>query len=970
MRSTLRRRAALETTERLNFELRRALRRGAARRARCASGRRAWRRCGSGGWRRFARRGTARRRPRGSSCPRRRARRRAARPGSVLLRACARRPGRARRVPSRPARGADRLELLERGFDRLAGRTLLAVATPDGAEREQRPARPNGSPTASCSATACARSPSACSTSPRAAATSPRQRVACASTHSRATRSASASQASSSSPRRRCGRARAGARRDRPSTSGHSARPSPARRVAVGLVEPVGRADRSPSDSATSPMTARCCGGCEPELFLGQGEGTLRMLAGKLELAPMDGDDRDRQVVLRHLEAVLDRDVVVAAAACSAASCQRPAQNSTQARPHEGAGASRLVPLAPLPVLALEQRAGLAPASTRARACSRSPASPPEPAARRRRRSRTRACRATEIVRRPASPANQSSTACTARARARSASSSTWSASSSAERAWSDPALEASGPRKAAADADCSAGRELASRSASSSSSTERSVLSSSERRMSASARSEPISGLGQEVGRDRPGARPFAGALMRPRGGERAAWRSSRAPCGVSRRACSASSAATADAPRSTRQADGVVELGRDGGIRRLAARARGGARAGAGRRRAAAIARVDAPPLVAEVAVEHRRKQRMREANRRRRRARSRAQRPPARAHLRRHRPRASNESEVVPSAATSASASWVGRGKPAILARSSSSSVSGTGSGCERVDVRVEHAGQLQREEGVAARALVDAQQRLARERPAEPVEQESMKRAGAQRSHAKPPDASGASARSSSVGCADVPERVAGRAARARGSARVFAARRRARSPRTHRAIARRRRRGGSARARRAAAARRATRRRARDDRHVRPAPRLAATRPRARAASAASARAEPRRGRPRADRRARRARGRTRSPRDGTRAHAARCPAHARRRRARASTSRSRARPRARAPSAAAARRRRTPERAASSASRPTTSGVVVLAGCSALTLTRGVRAERLVHSDRGERRNAAVLSGW
>ena len=56
---------------------------GARGRARCASGPRAWRRCASGGSRPCARRGRAQRRPRGSSGPRRRVRRRAARPGSA-----------------------------------------------------------------------------------------------------------------------------------------------------------------------------------------------------------------------------------------------------------------------------------------------------------------------------------------------------------------------------------------------------------------------------------------------------------------------------------------------------------------------------------------------------------------------------------------------------------------------------------------------------------------------------------------------------------------------------------------------------------------------------------------------------------------------------------------------------------------------------------------------------------------------
>ena len=81
----------------------------------------------------------------------------------------------------------------------------------------------------------------------------------------------------------------------------------------------------------------------------------------------------------------------------------------------------------------------------------------------------------------------------------------------------------------------------------------------------------------------------------------------------------------------------------------------------------------------------------------------------------------------------AALSASAS----GSPESLARTSSSSVSGTRKRLSRVDVHIENAGQLQREERVTARPLVDAEQRLARERPVEPVAQEPVERADAER-----------------------------------------------------------------------------------------------------------------------------------------------------------------------------------------------------------------------------------------
>jgi hypothetical protein len=60
-------------------------------------------------------------------------------------------------------------------------------------------------------------------------------------------------------------------------------------------------------------------------------------------------------------------------------------------------------------------------------------------------------------------------------------------------------------------------------------------------------------------------------------------------------------------------------------------------------------------------------------------------------------------------------------------------------------KRVDVRVENAGQLEREERVTARPLVDAEQRLPRESPVQPVAQEPMERAHAERPHDELPDA---------------------------------------------------------------------------------------------------------------------------------------------------------------------------------------------------------------------------------
>ena len=60
-------------------------------------------------------------------------------------------------------------------------------------------------------------------------------------------------------------------------------------------------------------------------------------------------------------------------------------------------------------------------------------------------------------------------------------------------------------------------------------------------------------------------------------------------------------------------------------------------------------------------------------------------------------------------------------------------------------ERVDVHVENACQLQREERITAGPLVDAEQRLAGERPPETVAQQPMERADAERSNRQPLDA---------------------------------------------------------------------------------------------------------------------------------------------------------------------------------------------------------------------------------
>src|SRR5690348_13128309 len=62
-------------------------------------------------------------------------------------------------------------------------------------------------------------------------------------------------------------------------------------------------------------------------------------------------------------------------------------------------------------------------------------------------------------------------------------------------------------------------------------------------------------------------------------------------------------------------------------------------------------------------------------------------------------------------------------------------------------KRIRVWIRDPGQLEREEGVSTRCLVDAKQGLARERCAEPVAQESVDGPDAERFHRQPLDSFG-------------------------------------------------------------------------------------------------------------------------------------------------------------------------------------------------------------------------------
>src|SRR6266516_5346576 len=84
------------------------------------------------------------------------------------------------------------------------------------------------------------------------------------------------------------------------------------------------------------------------------------MLACELDLPAMDGNDSNRQVILRHLEPVLEGDLVgVGGMGRRELPATGPELDPGEAP--ERTGAPWLVALAPLLVLALEQGAGLGP---------------------------------------------------------------------------------------------------------------------------------------------------------------------------------------------------------------------------------------------------------------------------------------------------------------------------------------------------------------------------------------------------------------------------------------------------------------------------------------------------------------------------------------------------------------------------------------------------------------------------------
>ena len=164
---------------------------------------------------------------------------------------------------------------------------------------------------------------------------------------------------------------------------------------------------------------------------------------------------------------------------------------------------------------------------------------------------------------------------------------------------------------------DWSAGRESASRRASSSSAT--AAIDALElRQEDEGVGPERVElRLGKQVGRDRAGARPLSRCVMRASCDQRPTMTLLVLAGGVSRSACSASSAATGNAPRSASESRCVVEHGGDLAVRcGLREREVTGAE-----ERVVDDLRetcVNTEPLVAEVLVEDRREQWMSEADR----------------------------------------------------------------------------------------------------------------------------------------------------------------------------------------------------------------------------------------------------------------------------------------------------------------------------------------------------------------
>ena len=129
--------------------------------------------------------------------------------------------------------------------------------------------------------------------------------------------------------------------------------PAELRGPAVGLDKPVGGGGAIAAPERDEPQDRQVLRRVEHELLLRELERSFRMCAGQLEPAAMHGNECDRKVILRHLEAVLDRDVV-RVGGVRGRELPAPGPELDPGEAPERAGAPRLVALAPLSLLVLE----------------------------------------------------------------------------------------------------------------------------------------------------------------------------------------------------------------------------------------------------------------------------------------------------------------------------------------------------------------------------------------------------------------------------------------------------------------------------------------------------------------------------------------------------------------------------------------------------------------------------------------
>ncbi|MFL6013184.1 MAG: hypothetical protein ACJ74P_02595 [Gaiellaceae bacterium] len=472
-------------------------------------------------------------------------------------------------------------------------------------------------------------------------------------------------------------------------------------------------------------------------------ERPLGMLACELELPAMNGDHGDRKVILRHLEPVLDRGVVGAGGVLGR-ELPAPGEELDPGEAPESPSGARLVPLVPLPVLALEQRASLVPLRRRGKGVD----------------DRLRAlahqllaadgvgevvCHRREILRRLGladEPAEDG----------------VHRASASPEHVVVDvvgelercacvreASLGSRDPRDAAVDdrSERGARRRLAQGLLEQGDRTIF-VLDVREKHEDVGSRRADLR-VGQQLGRDRVRTRPLPGRLMCACSSERSTMpflaivRRGQAERLLGELGRDSRRAAVRRQPR------GVVEHPRDPGVRRVRReREMTGAQ-----QRVADDSRetfVNAAPLFAQRLVEDGREQRVREANQpvlalddmrgnRRFEDADGDARPPEQSLRGRAERRGERERPA------GGCRECVDPGAYELLERL------GDRERLQRVDVGVEDAGELEREERIPARPFVDAKQRLAREGRAEAVTQESVEGAGAQRSDRHSPDAIG-------------------------------------------------------------------------------------------------------------------------------------------------------------------------------------------------------------------------------